>query len=502
MASNILVIGGGANGLACAFRLAKAGARVTLVEAAEQVGGGARTVEFAPGFRASGLAHLLQGFDARAAKEMRLERHGFQTSAPLATILPGETPLTIAASGELSGAAPEVTEEWDALTARLNRHARRLAPFRQLPPPRVKGRNDWMSLAPTALGLGRAGRRDLRDLMRLLLTNAADVAEDDLSDPRLQGLLAFEATLGAWAGPRSPGTLLLELNRRAMGAPRLPKGGMGALAGAMRRAVEAAGVTLRTGTRAERLVIEGDRARGAVLSTGEVLAADQVVSALCPRTTLLGLAGAAALDTGIVRRATAMPFRGGAAKLHLAIEGDPGFGPGVDLGARIVLAPSVDHVERAFNPVKYGEATDAPVMEITCPTAHDPSLAPEGHHVLSIIAQFVPHAPKDPAAARARFLAGIKARLEEAAPGIGARIRHEELLMPSDIEARYGLTGGSWHHGDFAVERMLFLRPFHEAARYAAPLPGLWLASAGSHPGGGVTGTAGWNAAGQILRAA
>ncbi|WP_203531159.1 phytoene desaturase family protein [Pseudoroseicyclus tamaricis] len=491
-----LVIGGGANGLACAFRLAKGGARVTLIEAADEIGGGARTMEFAPGFRTSGLAHLVHGLDARAAKEMGLEDHGFTASAPLSTTLPGDTPITVSPRGEVTGTD---SAAWDALHARLSRHAGRLAPFRTMRPPRLKGRQDWRKLAPTAFGLSRAGREDLRDLMRLALTNIADVAEDELTDPRLQGLLAFDATLGAWAGPRSPGTLLLYLNRLAMGDVRLPAGGMGALATAMARATEAAGVTIRTGTRAERLIVEEGRAVGALLSSGEEVRAATIVSALCPQATLLQLAGAPALDTGIVRRARNMPFRGAAAKIHLAIEGDPGLG---DLTHRIVLAPSVDHVERAFNPVKYGEVPAEPVLEITCPSAHDPSLAPEGRHVLSIIAQFAPHAPKDPAAAASAFKEAVWRVLEAAAPGLRSRTLHEELLMPSDIEARYGLKGGSWHHGDFAVERMLFLRPFEEAAGYAAPLPGLWLASAGSHPGGGVTGTAGWNAAEQVLRAA
>lgn len=496
--SDVLVLGGGTNGLAAAFRLAKGGRQVTLIEAANEVGGGARTVEFAPGFRVSGLAHLLHGLDARLESEMDLGRHGIAASAPLATTLLCPEPVILAPDGRTVSGADAA--DWAALTDRLGRHAARLAPLRQQLPPRLNRRNDWRRLAGIGMGLARAGRADLRDLMRLLLINAADLAEDELSDDRLRGLLAFDATLGAWAGPRSPGTLLLYLNRLALGPARLPAGGMGDLARAMRSAAEAGGVTIRTGTRAATIIVVDDRACGAMLDTGETIRADLVVSALCPRATLADLVGPSHLDTGSLRRVRAMPFRGAAAKLHLAIEGEPGFA--ADIRHRLVIAPSADAVERAFNPVKYGETPARPVMEIVVPSAHDPSLAPEGHHVLSVIAQFAPHAPKDPDAVKAAFTEAVLSVLEDAAPGLRSRIRHAECLMPADIAARYGLRGGSWHHGDLAAERMLFLRPFPEAAHYRTPLPGLWLASAGCHPGGGITGTPGWNAAEAVLREA
>ncbi len=491
--SDIVVIGGGANGLACAIRLVRGGARVTLLEAEPEVGGGATTVEFAPGYRVSGLAHLVHGLDARLVAATDLAGQGFRATDPLPTTLPGADPLTVPAAGGGPG-------DWSTLMDRLGRHATRLAPLRSLPPPRLGAGNDWRALTGVGFGLARAGRADLRDLMRLILINVADVAEDELSDERLRALLAFDATLGAWAGPRSPGTLLLYLNRLALGGVRAPMGGMGRLAAALRAAAEGAGVTIRTAARVTAIAVAGDRARGVTLATGETLRADHVVSALCARTTLEGLVGPAHLDTGTVRRIAAMPFHGGAAKLHIALTGAPGFG--ADLRHRFVLAPSVDAVERAFNPVKYGEVPDRPVAEVLVPTAHDPSLAPEGHHVLSVIAQFAPHAPKDPDAAKAAFTRAVLSVLEHAAPGLSGQIAHVETLMPADIAARYGLRGGSWHHGDLAAERMLFLRPFPEAARYRAPLPGLWLASAATHPGGGVTGTAGWNAAEALLKEA
>ena len=183
------------------------------------------------------------------------------------------------------------------------------------------------------------------------------------------------------------------------------------------------------------------------------------------------------------------------------LRGAPGF-QGADLRSRIVIAPSSQAVEAAFNPVKYGEVPEAPVMEVLVPSAHDPGLAPEGGHVISAIVQYAPHAPKAGLeAARAALLEASLRVLETQSPGLRALVTGAELLMPQDIEARFGLVGGNWHHGELAVEQMLFNRPLFAAAQYATPLPGLWLAGAGSHPGGGIEGAAGWNAAGAILEA-
>ncbi|MFZ2099478.1 MAG: NAD(P)/FAD-dependent oxidoreductase, partial [Oricola sp.] len=257
--------------------------------------------------------------------------------------------------------------------------------------------------------------------------------------------------------------------------------------------------TVLTGARVAGVIVEGDRAVGATLDTGEEFRAKTVVSAINPKTTFQTLVGPHHLDTGFLRRVGSIRSRGGAAKLHLALSGTPDF-RGADLRSRLVVAPSVRTVEDAFNAVKYGEVPEKPVMEIVIPSAHETGFAPDGHHVLSAIVQFAPHAPKAGlATARKAMLKNTMAVLEDQAPGIGKLVVHSELLMPGDIEARYGMTGGNWHHGELAVEQMLFLRPAIGAAQYATPLPGLWLASAGSHPGGGISGAAGWSAAERIL---
>ena len=266
-----------------------------------------------------------------------------------------------------------------------------------------------------ALALRRLGKEDMRDFLRMLLMNVADVLDEHLEDERLRGLLAFDATLGSHLGPRSP-TSLLGLYYRltgeiagAAGAQIVPAGGMGAVVAAIARAAEKAGVTVRTGAPVGRIIVEKGRAVGVVLASGEEIRARTVVSAANPRTTFLDLVGARELDTGFVRKVGNIRMKGDVAKLHLALDKPPQF-PGVSAEnhrGRLVIAPSPDHVERAFNPSKYGEFSPEPVMEITLPSLADPSLAPSGACVLSANVQYAPYALKEGwATGKPKFLDG------------------------------------------------------------------------------------------------
>lgn len=500
---DVLVIGGGLNGLACATRLAQTGRKVTLVEAEPETGGATRALpDLAKGVKAPALAHLLWHLDPRVEKAMTLDRHGLAWAARdiATTVLSPLGPLTVTGA-QTSG--PDAMA-WNRLYSRLTRMAERLDPFRRMAPPRLGGGNDWLTLARHALGLRLLGAREFRDLLRLMLINAHDVATDELTDPRLRALLCFDATLGAWASPRNPNTLILWLDRLAgqvagrKQSLSLPKGGLPALAAAMSAAARAAGVTIRTGARVARIDIAADRADGVTLQTGEMLSARIVVSAIGPKPTLLNLVGARHLDAGLVTRLRHQKARGATAKLHLALSAAPDFG--TDLRARLLIAPDEQAVDLAFNPVKYGETPTAPVMELLLPSAFEPGHAPEGQHVLSANVQFAPHAPKDAFSSKTSLLAAAMAQLERAAPGIGALVTASDFLMPQDIEARFGMAGGSWHHGDLSIEQMLFLRPLPDLSRYATPISGLWLTGAGTHPGG-LSGAAGWNAAEAIERA-
>ncbi|MCV2867720.1 NAD(P)/FAD-dependent oxidoreductase [Defluviimonas sp. WL0002] len=508
-----IVIGGGTNGLACAARLRKSGRNVLVLDARVTPGGAAVAQDFAPGYRAPSLAHIVNMIDPRVEREMDLGRHGLAYAnldlASTAVSRDGDHLVLHGAAAErVAGLGASEQQAWADLRAQLLTFADVLAPFKSMTPPRIAAGvgNEYMKLGKLGFGIRRMGKDSFREFLRMLLINVHDVLNDDLSDPRLKGILAHDAVLGTWLGPRSPNSLIHLLNRFSgqvagrRSAIALPKGGMGSLAAAMATSAGAIGVTIRTGAMVGGIVIEGDRAVGVTLADGEEIRAGTVVSAIGPKPTFLNLVGAQHLDTGFVNRVRHMKSRGGAAKLHLALKAAPDF-RGADLTSRLVLAPSETAVELSFNAVKYSEVPENPVMEVILPSAHEEGHAPSGRHVLSAIVQFAPHAPKDgPDAARARMLERTLAVLEDHATGIRGLVEHAELLMPYDIEARYGMAGGNWHHGELSVEQMLFLRPFPGMAQYATPIPGLWLAGAGCHPGGGISGAAGWNAAERIVK--
>jgi phytoene dehydrogenase-like protein len=510
------VFGGGHNGLVAAATLGKAGRKVLLVEAATALGGAARTEEFHPGFRVSSVAHILNRLHPEVVKTLDLAVHGLALEP--ASFIPsvalskdGNPLLLVGAYGEtLKGASAAESAAWSELRAQLFRYAAILKPFLARRPPDLRGMSfgEKSALGMAALSVRRLGKEDMRDFLRMILMNVADVLDEHLEDERLRGLIAFDTVLGSHLGPRSP-TSLLGLYYRlagelagATGVQVIPKGGMGAIVAALAAAAEKAGVSIRKATAVKRILVEKGRAVGVLLDTGEEVRARTTLSAINPRTTFLDLVGPRELDTGIVRKAQMIRMDGDAARLHLALDSMPAF-KGLSLDqhrARLVIAPSVDHVENAFNPSKYGEFSPDPVMEITLPSLADPTVAPSGAAVLSATVQYAPYRLKEGwATGKPKLLRAILATLEDHAPGIGKLVRHAELLTPADIEARYRMPGGHWHHGELQIDQMLVSRPFFGAEGYDTPIEGLFLAGAGSHPGGGVSGAPGLNAARRII---
>lgn len=516
-AYDAVVIGGGHNGLVCAAVLGATGRKVVVLEAAPVLGGAARSWEFAPGFRAPGLAHLVNRMHGAVVRALDLKRHGLSVSPgallPTTVLAEGGTPVTLrGAYGEtLSGVGEAEARSWRALRGQLLRHAGVLKPFLFRAPPDMRGpaRSDLLGLAGSALAMKRLGADEMRDFLRMLLTNVADVADEHFTDDRLKGLLAFDATLGAHLGPRSP-TSLLGLYYRLAGdvdgidaAQVVPEGGIAQLASTLAAAAVANGVELRCGAPVASIALgEQGRAASVTLASGETLRARSVVSAVNPATTFLDLLGPRSLDAGFVRRLRSVRCSGNVARLHLALDRMPDI-PGVDASdaaGRLVIAPSSDHVERAFNPAKYGAFSPEPVMEITFPHLAEPGLAPSGAAVLSALVQFAPYRLREGwTAGKPKFEAAILAQLERHAPGLGGLVRHAELLTPEDIEARFSIPGGHWHHGELQADQMLVSRPLFGAERYDTPVPGLFLCGAGSHPGGGLSGAPGLNAARRII---
>jgi phytoene dehydrogenase-like protein len=518
-----IVIGGGHNGLVCAATLARGGSSVLVLEAAARVGGAALTREFAAGFRVSAGAHLLHLMPEDLLRELKLGSHGLEWAAQgMATtaLVPGGGGLSLTQAAAQPTTQPTAqptlsaadAQAYAAYTARMRRFAVALAPIFSRVPPRL-GTTGWVDrLALLRIGwqIRSLGRRDMRELLRIGGMNVHDLLEENFDSTALKGALGFDAVLGANFGPRSPGTVLTLLYRlaaeSAAGAAGLcqPKGGMGALCDALATAASAAGATIRTGAPVARILVEGDRASGVVLESGASIGARNVISSADPKTTFLRQLGPRHLDTGFVRRVTHIRASGLAAKLHLALNRAPTFSgvPETGLRGRLLIAPSLQHIEHAYNHAKYGEFSAAPVMEITVPTINDPGLAPAGQHVLSAIVQYAPYALKEGwESGRQRFTDTALDTLERFAPGLRGSIIGSELLTAADMERQFRISGGHWHHGDLAFDQFLMVRPVPGAAQYRTPLEGLFLCGAGCHPGGGVMGIAGRNAARQVLAA-
>lgn len=502
-----IVVGGGHNGLVCATLLAKSGKDVLLLEAGQRLGGAAVTREFTAGFSVSACAHLLYQLQPAVRRDLKLDPK--LAASDLTTIALDEDGEHVRISGDrVSGVREGDAGSFRAFHKRTTRFAKLLSTYLNRTPPRL-GTKDFADLATLGrLGfdIRRLGKTEMREFLRLIGMNIHDEVTERFDCPVLKGAVCLDAVLGTHLGPRSPNTFLTYLYRLAGGQGRvaLPTGGMGAVSQELANAARSAGVTIRTDMPVRRILVENGRVTGVETRDGERFDSLTVVSNADPKRTLLELVGARHLEAGFTHRVHHFRSRGNAAKLHLALDGLPTIAglSKKDFGERIVIAPSEHYVERAFNPAKYGESSPDPVLEITFPTFRDPSLAPTGKHVLSAVVQYAPYGLKTgwTDTAKAAFEAAAIRVLERYSPDVTGRILASELLTPADIEAEFRITGGHWHHGELTLDQFLFVRPVAGAAQYRMPVDGLWLCGAGAHPGGGVSGAPGRNAARAILR--
>lgn len=506
-----VIIGGGHNGLVCAAYLAKAGRKVTVLEANDQVGGAAITREFSPGFKVSAGAHLLYALDKSIQSELALSSHGLSMAAnDLYTVALEESGQYLSiADGALGGPGAKADDKMAMAKfhRQMGKFAKIIWDLKHQIPPRMgtTERSDLIALAKTGLAIRRLGRDDMREFLRITGINVYDILQERFDSDLLKGVLSVEGTLGTMLGTRSNNSVFCALHRENSGEDyAIPVGGMGAVSDAMAAAAKAAGAEVRTGARVRRILLEFDTVSGVELDDGEVIRAGSVISNADPKTTFNRLLGARQLEAGFAHKVSNIRSKGCVAKLHLALKELPKF-TGIDKaqsGQRLVIAPSLTYVEHAFNHAKYREYSQQPVMEITIPTIHDASLAPAGQHVLSANVQWLPYDLKEGwETGKPGFMAACMKVLERFAPGIGEQVTGSELLTPADLEAEFGMTGGHWHHAELSLDQFLMMRPVPGAAQYATPINGLYLCGAGSHPGGGVMGCAGRNAANVVIEA-
>ena len=501
-----IIIGGGHNGLVCAAKLAKAGFAVTLLEARRAVGGAIAKRELGHGFSSPGLAHGHYNLHPDILKDLNLPSRAGATIDTIALARDGGH-LRLgsdAVDGQSLSAADKAA--YSAFKTEYRAYAKALEPLLKNKPPRLRGMDfkDKRTLAQIGWSLRMGlGLSSMREFLRVGGVNIYDVLNEHFESEALKGAIALDAVLGHHMGPRTPTTVLTYLQRLFGETHSAYQPAVDAsLVKQLVRAAEAAGVVIKTEARVTALEIDDQRVVGVRLVNGEYVEADIVASSLDAKATFLNLAGPPNMDAMFVHRISKTRTNGDVAKVYLGLSKAPAFNnlSADDLTNRLVVAPDMRYLERAFNAAKYGEFSQAPALEILTPSAHDPSLAPDGGHVLSINASFAPYELREGwSYAREKFADLVVATLDAYAPGIGKLILHRDVLTPVDIEREFGATGGHWHHGEMTIDQSFMMRPVHGAAQYDTPIDGLFLCGAAAHPGGGVTGLPGWNAARRIL---
>ncbi|HET7027709.1 MAG TPA: NAD(P)/FAD-dependent oxidoreductase [Candidatus Limnocylindrales bacterium] len=523
-----IVVGGGHNGLTCAAYLARAGLGVLVLERRERVGGIADTVEIAPVVRSPAIAATVGRLRASVARDLDLRAHGLSLVAPAVRVFaPGHDGSAVVLWADVDRTAEDLrrrglTADADAWSE-FDRLVRSLGGFMadlgEQTPPDIA--NPGVADALGGLLLGRKyrglGRLDARTILRVLAMPVADFVAESLVSDALRAAVAWRGVRNASLGPWSAGSTLNLLQDAAgndggaAGETVFARGGPGALAEALASAARSFGAVIRT--EAEVVAVRSNPdgvATGVVLASGEEIAARAVVSAVDPKQTLLRFVDPIALGPTLRWRAGNIRQPGVVATVALALSRLPSFsaadGDERLLRGRILVgAEGVDALERAFDAAKYGRISERPVVEATIPSLVDPSLvdgAEPGTHVLHAHVQWTPRELRDGdwEACREPLADSLIAQLETVAPGIGGLVTARRVLTPLDLERDYGLSSGHPWHAEPALESFFLWRPMLGYARYRMPLRGLYLAGSGAHPGGGITGGPGQNAAREIVK--
>jgi phytoene dehydrogenase-like protein len=520
---DVVVVGGGHNGLACAAYLGIAGLDVLVLERRDVLGGAAATEEPWPGYRVSSASYVVSLMPPRIVDELDLKRFGYQVSIVTPDyFVPFRdgTSLTLWGDPHRDAAGIERFSKRDAdayleFDRYFERVARLLKDLLFVVPPDATLRDVPSWLVTAARMRGWTGR-DVHEAIRLFTMSAADFLDEWFEDERVKGAMATQAIIGAWCGPMTPGSAYVLMHHWIgeidghTGAWGWVRGGMGGVSAALAEAARSNGAEIRAGAEVARVVVnEHGRATGVELGDGTTIRAKRVVSCAHPVTTYLDLVGAERLPPDVVRDIGRYRTRSGSVKLNVALARLPSF-PSWDQDGDVhrglvAVSPSVEYLERAWDDAKYGRMSDEPYIEVVFPTAHEPdgALAPAGKHLMLGFSQYGPFDLREGSwdeGGRQEYARRALGALGRYAPGLEDSVEHVEVLTPRDIEDRFGLRGGNIMQGELTPDQLFSFRPIPFYGDYRTPIDGLYLCGAGTHPGGGVMAVPGRNAARVVAR--
>jgi phytoene dehydrogenase-like protein len=518
---DVVIVGGGHNGLITAFYLAKAGFKPLVLERSAQVGGAAVTDEFHPGFRCSTLAHTAGPLRPEIIRDLQLEKHGLKLITPevcVTTLSPDGRALSLyqdaaRSAQEIAAFSQKDAAKYPEFQQSLAKMGKVIGDALATTPPDIDhpSSGDMWSMLKTGRAIRNLGKKDMFRLLRWGPMAVADLVAEYFETELLRAVVAARGVFGTFLGPWSAGSALVLLIRAAAdphpaGSSFFAARGMGAITQAMASAAKAAGAEIRTNAEVIEIRVQNGAATGVVLSTGEEIQAKAVISNADPKRTLLKLTDPTHLSPDFVQKLQHYRGNGTVAKVNLALSGLPDFtalknGNGEALKGRIHIGHEIDYIERAFDECKYGNFSRAPYLEATIPSLTDPTLAPEGKHVMSIYMQYAPYKLKgDWEEQRNALGQTVVQTLAQYAPNLPGMILTHQIITPLDLEEKYGLTGGQIFHGDLALDQFFTMRPLLDWARYKTPIENLYLCGSGTHPGAGLTGGSGANAAREILK--
>ncbi len=525
LGQRVVLIGGGHNALITAFYLAKGGFKPLVLERREMVGGGAITEEFHPGFKASTLAHTLGPLRTEIARDMQIEKFACEILYPGPRVFAAtpdgsallfwndnaKTARGIASvSAKDSAKYIEFADALDHLTGVLDQLVSITPPAIDKPTP-----EDLWNLFKTGRNVRMLRKKGIFDLLRWGPMAVADFVAEFFETELIRAVIAARGIFGTALGPWSAGSTAVLLMRAAsdthpVGTAAFPRGGLGNFTRALAESAKQAGAEIRTDAEVHHIRVNDGAVTGVVLIDGEEIAVEAVVSGVDPKRTFFHLLDPSHLDPTFANRIKNFRTNGTVAKVNLALGGlptfsalDPTQGFLEALSGRIHIGPGIDYLERAFDASKYGEFSKAPYLDVTIPTILDPGLAPDGKHVLSACVQFAPFKLKEGTwdARRKELGDTVIKTLATYAPNIPGLVEGIQVITPQDLETSYGFTGGHIFHGELALDQLFTMRPVLDWARYKTPIRGLFLCGSCTHPGNGLTGASGANAAREIIHA-